>query len=152
MNQKLIKRFLSAFLAVVMVMSLALTVNPNAFAVNAVTEPILLENSAEDKLSPKPRDGKLPIKRYAAFIQKHLAFALVTYLRRPNKPCFFSFTGSWALAEVPVAEEAASAFALVAGIIGLWLAYYLSASAGAAICLILAVIFVITFFCRKVRL
>ena len=47
MNQKLIKRFLSAFLAVVMVMSLALTVNPNAFVVNAVTEPILLENSEE---------------------------------------------------------------------------------------------------------
>lgn len=43
-------------------------------------------------------------------------------------------------------------FALLAGIIGLWMAYYLSASAGAAICLILAVIFVITFFCRKVRL
>ena len=43
-------------------------------------------------------------------------------------------------------------FALTAGIIGLVMAYYLSASAGAAICLILAIIFIITFLCRKVRL
>ena len=42
-------------------------------------------------------------------------------------------------------------FALLAGIIGLCAAYYLSASAGAAICLVLAVIFIITFCCRKVR-
>ena len=48
MNQKLIKRFLSAFLAVVMVMSLALMADLEAFAVNAVTDPVLLENSEEN--------------------------------------------------------------------------------------------------------
>ena len=48
MNQKLIKRFLSAFLAVVMVMSLALMGDLEAFAVNAVTDPVLLENSEEN--------------------------------------------------------------------------------------------------------
>ena len=39
--------------------------------------------------------------------------------------------------------------ALIAGIFGLVLSYYLGASAGACICLILSVIFVITFFFRK---
>ena len=48
MNQKLIKRFLSAFLAVVMVMSLTLMADLEAFAVNAVTDPVLLENSEEN--------------------------------------------------------------------------------------------------------
>ena len=38
---------LSTFLAVCMVMSLVLTANPTAFTVNAVTEPVLLENSDE---------------------------------------------------------------------------------------------------------
>ena len=42
-------------------------------------------------------------------------------------------------------------FALTAGITGLTLSYYLGASAGAAISLILAVLFAITFFFRKVR-
>ena len=42
-------------------------------------------------------------------------------------------------------------FALVAGISGLVISYYLGASAGAAISLILALIFAITFSCRKVR-
>ena len=40
-------------------------------------------------------------------------------------------------------------FALVAGILGLILSYYLGASAGAAICLILAVIFAASFLLRK---
>ena len=42
-------------------------------------------------------------------------------------------------------------FALVAGILGLVISYYLGASAGAAISLILALIFAITFSFRKVR-
>ena len=42
-------------------------------------------------------------------------------------------------------------FALTAGIVGLTLSYYLGASAGAAISLILAVLFAITFCMRKVR-
>ncbi len=42
-------------------------------------------------------------------------------------------------------------FALVAGLIGLFLSYLLSASAGAAICLVLAVIFAVSFLLRKVR-
>jgi zinc transport system permease protein len=43
------------------------------------------------------------------------------------------------------------AFALVAGISGLVLSYYLGASAGAAISLLLAFIFAVTFLMRKVR-
>ena len=42
-------------------------------------------------------------------------------------------------------------FALAAGIGGLVVSYYLGCSAGAAICLILTAIFVITFCCRKGR-
>ena len=42
-------------------------------------------------------------------------------------------------------------FALIAGISGLTLSYYLGASSGAAICLVLAVIFSISFMFRKVR-
>ena len=42
-------------------------------------------------------------------------------------------------------------FALLAGICGLCLSYYLGASAGAAICLALAVVFAISFCIRKVR-
>lgn len=41
--------------------------------------------------------------------------------------------------------------ALVAGIIGLCLSYYLGSSAGAAICLVLAFIFIITFIVRKAK-
>ncbi len=41
-------------------------------------------------------------------------------------------------------------FALLAGISGLVISYYLGTSAGAAICLVLAVIFTITFLLRKV--
>lgn len=41
-------------------------------------------------------------------------------------------------------------FALLAGILGLLLSYYWGASAGASICLVLALIFVITFMFRKV--
>jgi zinc transport system permease protein len=43
------------------------------------------------------------------------------------------------------------AFALVAGVAGLVISYYLGASAGAAISLIMAVIFAVTFCLRKVR-
>lgn len=43
------------------------------------------------------------------------------------------------------------AFALIAGIGGLIVSYYLGCSAGAAICLILTGIFIITFCCRKGR-
>lgn len=42
-------------------------------------------------------------------------------------------------------------FALVAGIVGLVLSYLLGASAGASICLVLAVIFAASFLLRKVR-
>lgn len=42
-------------------------------------------------------------------------------------------------------------FALLASIIGLCLSYYLGSSAGAAICLVLAVIFAISFLFRKVK-
>ena len=42
-------------------------------------------------------------------------------------------------------------FALTAGISGLTISYYLGSSAGAAICLVLALIFAITFFMRKCR-
>ena len=42
-------------------------------------------------------------------------------------------------------------FALLASIAGLCLSYYLSTSAGAAICLVLALIFALTFLLRKVR-
>lgn len=42
-------------------------------------------------------------------------------------------------------------FALIAGIGGLLVSYYLGCSAGAAICLILTVIFAMTFCCRKGR-
>ena len=42
-------------------------------------------------------------------------------------------------------------FALVSGILGLVISYYLGASAGAAISLILAVVFAVTFCFRKVR-
>lgn len=42
-------------------------------------------------------------------------------------------------------------FALAAGIIGLCLSYFLGASAGASICLVLAVIFVVSFCFRKAR-
>ena len=42
-------------------------------------------------------------------------------------------------------------FALVAGVVGLILSYFLGASSGAAICLVLAVIFGISFAFRKVR-
>ena len=42
-------------------------------------------------------------------------------------------------------------FALVSGVAGLTLSYYLGTSAGAAISLILALIFSISFICRKVR-
>lgn len=42
-------------------------------------------------------------------------------------------------------------FALIAGIAGLVLSYYLGASAGAAICLVMAVIFAVCFCLRKVR-
>ena len=47
LNKKMVKQMLSTFLAVCMVMSLVLTANPTAFTVNAVTEPVLLENSDE---------------------------------------------------------------------------------------------------------
>jgi len=43
-------------------------------------------------------------------------------------------------------------FALIAGISGLTLSYYLGCSAGAAISLILAAIFAVTFICRKGRM
>ncbi len=46
-NQKIVKRLLSTFLAVCMVLSVVLTANPENFTVNAVTEPVLLENSEE---------------------------------------------------------------------------------------------------------
>ena len=42
-------------------------------------------------------------------------------------------------------------FALVAGVVGLILSYFLGASSGAAICLVLAVIFGVSFTFRKVR-
>ena len=42
-------------------------------------------------------------------------------------------------------------FALVSGIAGLWISYYLGASAGAAISLVLALIFTVSFLFRKVR-
>lgn len=42
-------------------------------------------------------------------------------------------------------------FALIAGIAGLIISYYLGSSAGAAICLVLAVIFAVTFLFRRVR-
>lgn len=42
-------------------------------------------------------------------------------------------------------------FALFAGIAGLVISYYMGASAGAAICLVLALIFAISFLLRKVR-
>ncbi len=42
-------------------------------------------------------------------------------------------------------------FALLSGICGLCISYYLGASAGAAICLVLALIFAISFLLRKVR-
>ncbi len=42
-------------------------------------------------------------------------------------------------------------FSLVAGIVGLCISYYLGTSAGAAICLVLALIFFISFLLRKVR-
>lgn len=42
-------------------------------------------------------------------------------------------------------------FALIAGISGLLLSYYLGASSGAAICLVLALLFAISFTLRKVR-
>ncbi len=42
-------------------------------------------------------------------------------------------------------------FALLSGLVGLCIAYYLGASAGAAICIVLALIFVITFLFRKAR-
>ncbi len=42
-------------------------------------------------------------------------------------------------------------FALIAGICGLWLSYVLGTSAGAAICLVLAIIFMLSFLYRKVR-
>ena len=42
-------------------------------------------------------------------------------------------------------------FALIAGIFGLLLSYYLGASAGAAICLVMALIFAVCFSLRKVR-
>ena len=42
-------------------------------------------------------------------------------------------------------------FALIAGIAGLVISYYWGASAGAAISLVLAVVFAVTFLCRKVR-
>jgi len=42
-------------------------------------------------------------------------------------------------------------FAVLAGISGLVISYYIGVSAGAAICLVLAVIFVISFLFRKVR-
>lgn len=41
--------------------------------------------------------------------------------------------------------------ALVAGVIGLCLSYYLGSSAGAAICLVLACIFIVTFIVRKAK-
>lgn len=42
-------------------------------------------------------------------------------------------------------------FALIAGVLGLIISYYLGASAGAAICLVMAVIFAVCFCLRKVR-
>jgi len=42
-------------------------------------------------------------------------------------------------------------FAMVSGITGIILSYYLGSSSGAAICLVLAVIFGISFAFRKVR-
>ena len=42
-------------------------------------------------------------------------------------------------------------FALIAGIVGLTLSYYLGCSAGAAISLVLAMIFAVTFAMRKAR-
>jgi len=42
-------------------------------------------------------------------------------------------------------------FALIAGLSGLALSYYLGSSAGAAISLVLALIFAISFALRKVR-
>lgn len=41
-------------------------------------------------------------------------------------------------------------FALFSGIAGLIISYYLGASAGASICLVLALVFAVTFCCRKV--
>ena len=40
-------------------------------------------------------------------------------------------------------------FALIAGLIGLVVSYYLGSSAGASICLVLAVEFILTFCLRK---
>ena len=42
-------------------------------------------------------------------------------------------------------------FALMASVAGLCISYFLGSSAGAAICLVLAIIFVISFLFRKVR-
>jgi zinc transport system permease protein len=42
-------------------------------------------------------------------------------------------------------------FALISGVIGLCISYHLGASTGAAICLVLAFIFILTFCIRKVR-
>ena len=42
-------------------------------------------------------------------------------------------------------------FALIAGVTGLVLSYYMGASSGAAICLVLAMIFAVSFLLRKVR-
>ena len=42
-------------------------------------------------------------------------------------------------------------FALIAGISGLCISYYMGTSSGAAISLVLALIFTVTFLCRKVR-
>ena len=42
-------------------------------------------------------------------------------------------------------------FTLIAGVIGLFISYYLGSSSGAAICLVLAGIFTVTFCLRKVR-
>ncbi len=42
-------------------------------------------------------------------------------------------------------------FALIASMIGLCISYYWGSSAGAAICLVLAMVFLISFLCRKVK-
>ena len=64
LNKKMVKQMLSTFLAVCMVISLVLTAKPTAFTVNAVTEPVLLENSDEvnyEKLTSMERYRKTGI-------------------------------------------------------------------------------------------
>ena len=79
--------------------------------------------------------------------QKHRIQRILADIRSPRKKKVIVDTDAYNEMD----DQFSILFALSSGIAGLTLSYYLGSSAGAAISLILALIFAVTFSFRKVR-